>query len=238
MAPTKTCFFVTPIGADASPERIRANQVQQYVLNPVLGNEYEIVRADEVDDAGDITHDIVARLFSADIVVADLTGQNPNVMYEVGIRHTLNKPIAYLAKSVQELPFDVSGERTIPCDTTNLDSVEEAKQKLGAMVRKLQVQRNYRSPVAKVLELEDLFYTSENEPVSRSMLELLEEISGNVDDLQGEITSLQFQMDYPSTDPIAHLDSRTDQRIRELLRIFDQVGPSDLARIALALKRL
>ena len=60
-----------------------------------------------------IIADITRRLQEADIVIADTTPQNPNVFYELGYAHAIGKPTIVLAEKGRELPFDVSGFRTL-----------------------------------------------------------------------------------------------------------------------------
>ena len=50
----------------------------------------------------------------ADLVVADLTDHNPNVFYELAIRHALQLPLVQLIDSAQDLPFDIKAMRTVP----------------------------------------------------------------------------------------------------------------------------
>lgn len=66
---------------------------------------YLVTRSDSV---GDILSDIVSSLQSADLVCADLTGLNPNVMYELGIRHGFTKKTLLFTQDRTELPFDLS----------------------------------------------------------------------------------------------------------------------------------
>lgn len=75
----------------------------------------EIIRADEVNDQGTITTDILTRLLFSDFVIVDITYPNPNVYYELGIRHCCNLgTILIKDKNVNShAPFDVSHERYI-----------------------------------------------------------------------------------------------------------------------------
>ena len=112
----KICFFVTPIGKNNSTERKRADQVQRHILIEVLGPKFKIVRADELPHAGSITHQIISLLYNADLVVADLTGSNANVAYELAVRHAFNKVSIHLIDKADTIPFDLKDERTIVFD--------------------------------------------------------------------------------------------------------------------------
>jgi hypothetical protein len=75
----------------------------------------EIIRSDEVSAPGTITTDILTRLMHSNFVVADITHPNPNVFYELGIRHAC-KPGTILirdAEAPDKAPFDVSQQRYI-----------------------------------------------------------------------------------------------------------------------------
>jgi hypothetical protein len=57
--------------------------------------------------------DITRSIEKAKIIVADLTGRNPNVFYEVGIAHTLNKTVLLLAQNIEDVPFDLRHRRVL-----------------------------------------------------------------------------------------------------------------------------
>jgi hypothetical protein len=73
----------------------------------------EAVRADEIYGPGLIIRDVVDQIIRARVVIADITPPNPNVYFEVGYAHALNKQIILLARKGTELPFDVSAFRVL-----------------------------------------------------------------------------------------------------------------------------
>ncbi len=85
-----------------------------------------------MSDPGIISRQIVSHLLDADLVIADLTGRNPNVFYELAIRHATGKPFIQLITKGEVIPFDVDHQRTILFDRTDLDDVDACK---GAMQR-------------------------------------------------------------------------------------------------------
>jgi hypothetical protein len=132
----KTCFIVAPIGESDSAVRKRSDQVLRHIIRPALETAgYQAVRADEISDPGNITTQILSRLTESDLVVADLTGHNPNVYYELGIRHTTGKPIIHLIEKGDRIPFDLAAFRTIVLDHKDLDSAERARGDLVAAVQ-------------------------------------------------------------------------------------------------------
>ena len=70
-------------------------------------------KADDVLGPGLIIADIVKKLQEADIVIADVTPTNANVYYEIGYAHAIGKPTILLAEKGKQLPFDISGFRTL-----------------------------------------------------------------------------------------------------------------------------
>ncbi len=96
------------------------NQLYEEVIRPVT-EEFGIqcVRADEYHTTNPILEDIVNSIKEASIVIADITPDNPNVFYEVGYSHALEKPTILLCdKKRTKLPFDVSSFRTLFYDNT------------------------------------------------------------------------------------------------------------------------
>ena len=132
-----TSFFVIcPIGSDDSDDRKHSDRVLKHLIKPAIKNvtsqdDDECVhRADLIAKPGHITQQIIEKLRSTDIVIADLTGQNANVMYELGLRHGTEKPCVLLCQKNQELPFDLADLRTIFYEI-DVDEVEKAKLELS-----------------------------------------------------------------------------------------------------------
>lgn len=110
----KTCFVVAPIGSEGTDIRRSTEGLLKAVLKPVLDKfGYDVVIAHEISTLGSITEQVVNHLLEAELVVADLTGLNPNVMYELAIRHCAALPVVVVANKNTKLPFDVVVERTI-----------------------------------------------------------------------------------------------------------------------------
>jgi hypothetical protein len=71
-------------------------------------------RADHALSPSAIISDIIKSIFSADVIVADVTGSNPNVFYELGVAHTIeNKTLVICEKTDKKLPFDLAAYRVI-----------------------------------------------------------------------------------------------------------------------------
>ena len=109
----KRCFVIAPIGAPGSETRKRSDQVLKYIIRPAVTScGYDAVRADEIAKPGLITSQVIQHVVNDPLVVADLTERNPNVFYELAIRHALKKPLVQISQD-EVIPFDVAGTRTI-----------------------------------------------------------------------------------------------------------------------------
>jgi hypothetical protein len=90
------------------------NELYDEVIRKVCSEfRLEAVRADETFGPGIIIADIAKQILDSKIIIADITPANPNVYYEVGYAHALNKPTILIAEKPTQLPFDVSPFRTL-----------------------------------------------------------------------------------------------------------------------------
>ena len=127
----KTCFVVSPIGETDSEIRSNADKLFKYIISPVCEScGFEPVRVDQINDSDSITQTIIDKLLSSELVIADISGHNPNVIFEMGYRKCTDKPIIHLKKKGETIPFDVNTVRTFEYDLTDLDNVEETKKRL------------------------------------------------------------------------------------------------------------
>jgi hypothetical protein len=89
----KECFFIAPIGKEGSPERNRSDGVLDFIVARAAQElELTAVRADQMGEPGQITLQVINHILGARAAVADLTGLNPNVFYELAVRHTARLP--------------------------------------------------------------------------------------------------------------------------------------------------
>lgn len=114
----KICFFVTPIGEPGSEQRRHADFMLEYIIQPSV-KEFglTVIRADQMSKPGMIGKQIIEHILRSRLVVADLSFHNPNVFYELCLRHTTRLPTVQIKREVDSIPFDLNQYRTIPIET-------------------------------------------------------------------------------------------------------------------------
>lgn len=116
-----TCFYVAPIGDPDSEVRQHSDVILAALVEPALAElGLRVVRADGIDAPGVITKQVIEHIAKAKLVVADLSFHNPNVFYELALRHATGKSTIHLIRSSDRIPFDIDQFRTIRIDTSDL----------------------------------------------------------------------------------------------------------------------
>lgn len=101
-------------------------------IRPELESQgFEVARADDIGDENNrnILRDVIDGIAKCDLVIAELTGNNPNVLYELGLAHALRKPVLHLTQNLDEVPFDLRSYRMIEY-SRDFSKIGEAKEKL------------------------------------------------------------------------------------------------------------
>ena len=135
------CFYISPIGHEGSEQRKHADLFMGALVEPALGEfGLRLVRADQIGDAGMITGQIIEHIIHSKLVIVDLSFHNPNVFYELALRHAVRRPIVQISRASDRLPFDVGQVRTIVVDTTDIytlvPQLESLKAQIAAQIRK------------------------------------------------------------------------------------------------------
>jgi hypothetical protein len=119
-----TCFYITPIGSPESEQRKHSDLFLGSFVEPALTSfGLSVIRADGIDQPGIITKQVIEHIVKSRLVIADLSFHNPNVFYELAIRHMMRLPIVQIIRKADFIPFDVNQARTIVIDTTDIYSL-------------------------------------------------------------------------------------------------------------------
>ena len=149
MANKDKCFIITPIGDDTDPIRRHIEGIIDAALRPALEDKYDLVVAHRISEPGSITKQIITEIYSAKLVVANLTNRNPNVMYELALRHSLGKPVIMIAEKGTPLPSDIVMERTIFYQN-DARGVIELRENIAAAEKEIDYDKT-ESPIYNVL---------------------------------------------------------------------------------------
>lgn len=145
------CFVITPIGEKGSSVRLRTDELLDNIIKPVLEElGYEVIVPHEMDDAGSITNKIIQHIVNDEMVVANLTGLNPNVMYELAIRHCFGKPVVCVIENGTKLPFDISADRAVFYENT-IAGAGELKKNFQNAVKAASSQDSVDNPVIRAI---------------------------------------------------------------------------------------
>lgn len=215
----KKCFVVAPIGDEGSETRRRSDQVFKHVITPATKEcGYQTpVRADKISEPGIITSQVIQHLIDDELVIADLTGKNPNVFYELAVRHTVKKPVVQLIQSGELIPFDVAPIRTISVDLRDIDSVAACRDEIIKQIHSVEEDpTKVDSPISVAIDLQVL-HRSEN-PLEKSNAEIISMLQDLASKLESRLSD--------AVDPIRRRRMRRvhPMMIDEMLHISDRSG--------------
>ncbi|MDT9490432.1 nucleoside 2-deoxyribosyltransferase [Streptococcus mutans] len=238
-----TVFVITPFGED-----FLALYDELYKK---FENQYKFTNAGDLDNQQNIIKDIVQGINSADIVIADLTGLNPNVFYELGLAHAMNKKVIIITQDLSELPFDIKSYRAneYSLQFNKLPKLMEELEKLlaGAVSDKV----SYGNPVSDYIldffsekMIED--HKSDNEKIPKKIVEI-----SDVEDVDEEdrgyldyITTINKSSDEMSDEIIqlgeelSRMNSSIEDAFKDIERLNKQGGDSNTKAIKGICRRL
>jgi hypothetical protein len=170
----KICFFIAPIGSSESNTRRRSDLVLKHIIKPIAEERgyRSVIRADDLAHPGLITNDVIQLLINADLVIADLSEGNPNVAYELAVRHAIRKPVVQIIRIGDHLPFDFAQSRTIQFDHTDLDSVADCKDQLRDQIKAVEKDPSrVDNPISSAIDLMAL--QSSGQPSDKALASIL-----------------------------------------------------------------
>lgn len=132
-------FVITPIGKKGTETYKKYDAIFKTMIKPAVDSvdpSFRIIRADHIGKPGSFIKDILEHLQSSFIVIANLTGLNPNVFYELGVRHTLSKRTIMITEDLESLPSDLKEYRAIEYKP-DITAVEEFKLNLSKTIEEI-----------------------------------------------------------------------------------------------------
>lgn len=219
----KTCFVVTAIGSPGDATNKHANKVLRNLIQPVceeLG--YNVVRVDQESSSGNINDSIINHLKHDRLVIADMTGHNPNAFYELGFREALNLPMIPIIHHGESLPFDVSSNRTIMY-SLEVEDIDVAKHKLYEMIESfngfiMPDEKEQQQTTLNDLDdkLDSIISNSSSKTINNKLDKILELLEKNTN------------KNFPISSEINGIDSNSIQTFLERSREFTPLITRDL----------
>lgn len=153
------------------------------MIIPVLRElNFHVEVSHRISTSGSITNQVIEHLLSDDLVIANLTGPNPNVMYELAVRHAKRLPVVSVAEKGTRLPFDIQDERTI-FYTNDMYGATELVPQLNEAVKTAIEDKDPDNPVYRTVEAMVMRDVAQDD-FQRYILDTL-------NDLKGSVTSLE-----------------------------------------------
>ena len=182
----KTCFIVTPIGDDNTEIRRHIDGIIGQAIEPAIGGEFDIRVAHREFEIGSINDRVIKNVYNADLVIANLTTLNPNVMFELAMRYSYGKPAIVIAEKNTKLPFDMIEENTL-FYVNDPTGAAELKNNIKKFVNKIDFSANDYGPIIATLKTAAAFENAEKDikdPESKQIFSLLLK---KIDDIEAEL---------------------------------------------------
>ncbi len=125
------------------------DDIYERFLRPTLAESgFDVKRADDIMNQQNILRDVIDWIVACDLIIADLTGANPNVFYEIGVAHTMNKPVILITQDRDDVPFDLRQYRILEY-SRDFATIEDTKARLAQYARQfLQGEVSFGNPVS------------------------------------------------------------------------------------------
>jgi len=222
------CFVIMPFGAlfDRYYLNIFVPAIQLAGLRPL--------RADSIFSSTSIMSDIWRIIGNASIILADLTGKNSNVFYELGLAHASRKPVVIVTGSLEDVPFDLKGLRVIEYNKDDENWGSVLRDKITGQLRAALGDPTTAIPTTFLENVLDTTYSSD--PLSLQLKHISDELRA----LRASTSSGAPGADEPVR--LMHLLARHSNLLQDApesarLEIFDCLLQGDLGSAINGLQR-
>lgn len=201
--------------------------IKEVIDKSDLDAEFELFRADDLLNQQNILKDIVVSIHESDLIIAELTGLNPNVFYELGLAHAFRKNVVLLTQAIDELPFDLRSYRVINY-STHFQRIKELEEKLIEILNKvIDGNISFGNPVTdwlgfeennKIIEIEEDTDVKAVTEINEEILEKIEE-KGFLDFLADMNDSMN-----KLTEIIEEFSEQTENMTKDIKEKSDQIS--------------
>jgi hypothetical protein len=178
--PSKSCFTIMPFGG-------WFNDYYETIYRPAIESAGLVAcRADDLFRPSTIVHDIWEYTQKASVILADLSGKNPNVFYELGLAHALAKPAILITESIDDVPFDLRALRVLEYDKNEPRWGENLQVRITNAINEVSA-----APLQSVLPaFLSVSQTAKPKPISEGEKNILE-LRRDIDLLRNEVSHLR-----------------------------------------------
>lgn len=225
--PVKDCFIIMPIADQDGYEKGHFKRVYDHIIKPACKKVgLNPVRADDVSTSGDI----VKRIHDSEIAICDLSARNPNVMYELGVRHAFNKPTVLIKDNKTPRAFDIQGIRDSSYDETlRIDSVESSVARLIKSLEETMVEQETGSKGApnSIIELMGIHSAKVTADVdlSADSTVLLQAINS----LSSQVKNTNFSNSSTAPHPLVVVNSKGHVLTPKIGDLFDPIADTTVS---------
>jgi|GEM_PF-227544 len=187
-------------------------------LKRFFHGKFEFANAGDLDNQQNVLKDIVEGICQASVIIADLTGLNANVFYELGLAHAMNKKVIIITQDIGELPFDIksyrANEYSLQFNKLPKLMTELEKLLLGAVDDSVK----YGNPVS---DYKPDFYSARKNLTQTTG----SNVSAEINDISGIVLlEEEHESEKGFLDFIADIEENTEKMTRELASIIDETN--------------
>ena len=182
MRQRKKCFVIMPVSSTKSCTTRQWTAIFDEMIKPaVVGTRLGFTCERSKPRTGNLIRDILNELNKADVVIADLTDTNPNVFYELGVRHTLRNRTILIAQDMKYVPSDLRSYWVITY-RKGLSGLQDFKNKIREVLKEMMKKpEKPDSPVADFLAEKNISLLSQERSAnSKKLAALVSELSKNI----------------------------------------------------------
>lgn len=201
------------------------------MLKIKLGADFEFSHAGEEGNQQNILSDIIRPIYEADVALADLTGLNANVMYELGISHTFNKKTIIITQDdLAKLPFDLKQYRAKDYSTNYIkfeQLINYLKHNLDGAINGDVIYSNPVKDFIQINNIENNNWFNDNHNISlqeegdKGFIDFLADIEENINKLTEDITVMSAEMET--------MTEGMDKATKEIERVNQNGGSGNAA---------
>jgi hypothetical protein len=170
-----SCFIIMPFKDELRP----VCDAIKDAIKEVTRGAGQAIRADDIFRPGHVVNQLKEAIREADFCVADITGNNPNVMWEVGYARAMKKEVIPIRQGTEDIPFDIRADRMFTYSPRALpDLIATLKTTIATVAQDIAKQRPFLG--WRHDELAHLQATLKRSALSKNKPDLLEVLSAAV----------------------------------------------------------